>query len=107
MSLPATDERCLALREGTALAVAAGDPSFSRHREEDLTEPCFVRADLAAWLEVDDVRVRLAFPSASFTAAARFDWYRVIGSARLASDRSTFTGRSSLRREERGVCRSP
>ena len=41
-------------------AIAARDPAVSRHCKEELTEPRFVRSDLAAGLEVEDVRVRFA-----------------------------------------------
>jgi hypothetical protein len=61
MDLSPLEEGRLALEEGNTFAVAAGDPPVSGRREEDLTESRFVRADLSAGLEVDDVRVRLAF----------------------------------------------
>jgi hypothetical protein len=43
--------------EVAALSVAAGDPSPSREGDQELAEPCSVRADLAAGREVEHVCV--------------------------------------------------
>ena len=62
MHFSSTDERRFALCERDSLFVRAGDPAAACDSEQDLTEPCFVWADHATWLEVDDVRVGFAFP---------------------------------------------
>lgn len=89
-------------------AIAARDPAVSRHSKEELTEPRFVRSDLAARLEVEDVRVRFASPSASLIDDARLTSYgrEPIRSARLAWGRRISTGRfcpSSLSSEDEQV----
>jgi hypothetical protein len=55
-----TDERRFALLDQLAFAITSGHPPVPGQGPEDLTEPRFVRADLASRLEVDEVGVRLA-----------------------------------------------
>ena len=72
MHLSAADERGLTLCESDSLAVPARDPAAAGNRKRDLAEPCLVWANDAARLEVDDVRVGVAFPLASSIEEAKF-----------------------------------
>ena len=54
------DESGLALGEREAFAIAARNPAVSRQCEEELAETGFVRTDLTASVEVQDIRVCFA-----------------------------------------------
>ena len=60
VDLAAVDEGGLALSEREAFAIVTGNPAVSRQCEEELAETGFVRADLTARVEVQDIRVCFA-----------------------------------------------
>jgi hypothetical protein len=66
MNLATANERRLTLAKRVPHSVFPGDPTLSRHREEELSKPGFMRADHTGGIEAENIRMSVTAPGRDF-----------------------------------------